>query len=82
MDLKHRLEALKSAAEARIPAEAKAIMHRATDDLRRSGITGHVMKVGHKAPAFELVNQHGELVNSQALLDKGPLVVSFYRGIW
>jgi hypothetical protein len=82
MNLKQRLEALRKAIETRIPAEAQAIMHRATDDLRRSGIVNRVVKVGQKAPTFELFNQRGEQVRSEALLAKGPLVVSFYRGVW
>jgi peroxiredoxin len=57
-------------------------MHRATEDLRRSGIFNRVVKVGQKAPNFELLNQRGEQVRSEALVAKGPLVVSFYRGVW
>ena len=82
MNLKQRLEALRKASETRIPAEAQAIMHRATEDLRRSGILNRVVKVGQKAPTFELLNQRAERVSSEALLAKGPLVVSFYRGLW
>jgi peroxiredoxin len=33
-------------------------------------------------PAFELRNQDETLVDSQQLLAKGPLVITFYRGIW
>ena len=82
MNLKQRLEGLRKASETRIPAEAQAIMHRATEELRRSGIVNRVLKVGQKAPNFELLNQRGEQVRSEALLAKGPLVVSFYRGVW
>lgn len=82
MSLKPRLEALRKASETRIPAEAQTIMHRATEDLRRSGIVNRVVKVGQKTPNFELLNQRGEQVRSEALLAKGPLVVSFYRGVW
>jgi hypothetical protein len=82
MNLKQRLEALRKATETRIPAEARAIMHRATEDLRRSGILNRVVKVGQKAPNFELLNQSEEQVRSEALVAKGPLVVSFYRGVW
>lgn len=82
MNLKQRLEALRKANETRIPAEAREIMHRATEDLRRSGILDRVVKVGQKAPTFELLNQLGERVSSEGLLAYGPLVVSFYRGIW
>jgi peroxiredoxin len=56
-------------------------MHRATEDLRRSGIVNRVARVGQKASAFDLVNQR-DRVNSERLLAEGPLVVSFYRGVW
>jgi hypothetical protein len=82
MNLKQRLEALRKASETRIPGEAQAIMHRATEDLRQSGILNRVIKVGQKAPGFELKNQRGEQVSSNVLLAKGPLIVSFYRGVW
>jgi len=82
MSLKQRLEALRKASETRIPAEAQAIMHRATEDLRRSGILNRIVKVGQKAPSFELLNQRGEQIRSEALLAKGPMVASFYRGVW
>lgn len=82
MNLKQRLETLRKASETRIPEEARAIMHRATEDLRRSGIANRVVKVGEKAPTFELSNPRGEQVRSEALLAKGSLVVSFYRGVW
>ena len=81
MNLKQRLEAIKQAAETRIPTEARPIMHRATDDVRRSGIVHRVVRVGQKAPTFDLVNQR-DRVNSERLLAEGPLVVSFYRGVW
>jgi peroxiredoxin len=34
------------------------------------------------APAFALTDQRGNLVSSNDLLDRGPLVVQFYRGTW
>jgi hypothetical protein len=82
MNLSQRLDAIRKASDTRIPAAAAAIMHRATDDLRRSGILDRVVKVGQKAPSFELLNQRGDPVSSGALLAKGSLVVTFYRGVW
>jgi hypothetical protein len=62
--------------------EALAIMHRATDDLRHSDIMERVLTIGDHAPEFALPNAHGQIVSSAKLLKKGPLVVSFYRGVW
>ncbi len=40
------------------------------------------IKVGQKAPQFELPNAQGKLISLDSLLHKGPLVVTFYRGDW
>jgi len=82
MTLAQRLETIKKAAETRIPAEARAVMHRATEDLRKSGLVDRAVKVGQRAPTFELVNQRGERVGLTGLLARGPVVISFYRGVW
>ena len=82
MGLQDKLDEMREGARDRIPADALAIMHRAIDELRRSGIMDRVAKVGDRAPAFELENVEGVTVDSRALLERGPLVVTFYRGVW
>ena len=82
MSLEEQLDAIRTGAAERIPPEALAIMHRATDDLRSSGILDRVPGPGDKAPDFELENWDGERVESRLLRTKGPLVVTFYRGVW
>jgi peroxiredoxin len=42
----------------------------------------HAIKVGEKAPNFELPNQEGQTIPLDNLLSKGPVVVTFYRGDW
>lgn len=80
--LRERLSNYKSQFEKSCPAETIAIMHRATDDLRNSDIMNRVMKVGDTAPMIVLPNAEGKEVSSTELLKKGPLVISFFRGIW
>jgi len=82
MSLADKLAATRAASATRIPPDKAAVMHRATEDLRRSGIMYHVVKVGGTAPAFSLANYDGGRVSSADLLAKGPLVVSFFRGSW
>jgi hypothetical protein len=82
MSLQERLHALKAEFESKAPPEKLAIMHRATEDLRRSGIVERVLKAGDAAPEFTLPNFRGEKISSADLLRRGPLVVSFYRGVW
>ncbi|EPR71831.1 peroxiredoxin-like family protein [Cyclobacterium qasimii] len=42
----------------------------------------NAIKIGEKAPSFQLPNPHGETISLSALLDNGPIVVTFYRGSW
>ena len=64
------------------PHEAIEKMHRATAELKASGIEEQTLKVGDRAPSFTLFNQDHVQVSSGDLLRQGPLVVSFFRGHW
>lgn len=82
MSLEQKLAATRAASAGRIPPERQAIMHRATEDLRNSGILDRIVKVGQRMPAFELDNHDGRRVSSDDLLAGGPLVLSWFRGSW
>ena len=82
MALQDKLDGMKKKFEAGAPPEALTVMHRATDDLLNSGIMEKILKAGEKAPEFTLPDQQGHMVSSSDLLSKGPLVLSFYRGVW
>ena len=64
------------------PREAIETMHRATAELKASGIEARALKSGDRAPSFTLFNQDHAQVSSDDLLRQGPLVVSFFRGHW
>ena len=57
-------------------------MGNATQALRDSGILDGIPMVGSNLPAFELPDTEGQLVRSEDLLAKGPLVLTIYRGVW
>ncbi len=82
MALQERLDAMREASKARIPAEARAVMQRSIDELRASGITERIARVGQKAPDFTLPNASGQSVRLADLVARGPVVLSFYRGRW
>ena len=82
MSLKETLDATRTAAVARRGAEIRAIMDRATTDLRASGILKKIAAVGQAAPSFSAANYDGRTISSKELLAKGPLVLSFFRGAW
>ena len=82
MTLDKKLGTIREAASKRHPPERQSVMHRATADLRASGILDQVIKVGDKLPGFSLQNAYGHEVSSSDLLARGPLVLTVYRGSW
>ena len=50
MSLEERLAATRAASASRIPPERQAIMHRATEDLRNSGILDRIVPVAAIRP--------------------------------
>ena len=87
MSLQDRLDAFKSDLEnGRLPFKPTTQqlegMHRATAELIATGQAQRALKAGDKAPDFVLNDPDGKPVASRDLLAKGPLVVSFYRGVW
>lgn len=87
MSLQAKLDAFKADFEAgkppySVPASVIETMHRATAELIASGAAQHALKAGEHIPAFSLSDPEGNLVSSMDLLARGPLVISFYRGVW
>jgi hypothetical protein len=82
MSLEEKLAAIREMAKTRQPPEVRAVMQKAIEDLRASGIMDRVAKVGAPAPDFTLPNQAGQPVSLAALRARGPVVLSFYRGRW
>ncbi len=71
-------------AQGQAPAQPspKAIMDQATADLVKSGLADRAIHQGQKAPDFTLPDAHGRPVTLSALLKKGKVVLTFYRGGW
>lgn len=82
MPFQDTLDAMRASFESKLPPDIVNTMHRATDELAQSGIMDSVLKKGDRAPQFSLPDHNGDRVNSSDLLNQGPLVVSFYRGVW
>ena len=87
MTLQAKLDAFKADFEAgkppyNVPHSVIETMHRATAELVASGAAARALKAGDRAPAFTLRDPDGQATSSADLLARGPLVVSFYRGVW
>lgn len=87
MTLQAKLDAFKADFKAgkppyNAPPEIHPVMERATAELFASGQADRAIHTGDRAPAFELRDQNDNPVSSAALLAQGPLIVTFYRGVW
>ncbi len=87
MALQHRLDAFKadfiSGRWLRQPTkEVLDTMSRATAELIATGQAQRAKRAGDVAPEFTLNDPDGKPVSSRELLARGPLVISFYRGVW
>jgi peroxiredoxin len=70
-----------SAMMAQRPTAYRALLDDVTEVLRQAALSS-VLKAGDPMPDFVLPDANGELVCSDDLLRKGPLVVVFFRGEW
>jgi peroxiredoxin len=87
MPLQDRLDAFKADFKAgklgfKPPREVLDTLDRGTAELVASGQALSAKKAGDKAPEFTLKDADGQPVSSRELLANGPLVVTFYRGVW
>ena len=82
MKLQEKLSAMKQETIATKPPEVVAALLQGIEELVQSGLAKRAIKIGETLPEFTLPDQKGNLVSSKALLENGPLVISFYRGVW
>ncbi|MGC9539610.1 peroxiredoxin-like family protein [Streptomyces sp. UG1] len=82
MTLNAELRAFYESRQQQIPAEIRAVMRRAGQELADSGQADRALTVGDPAPLFTLPSATGQTVALDALLADGPVVLTFYRGAW
>ncbi len=80
--LRQELQERKALAAQYVPADVQEVNRRTVEQLRASGIAGHILPVGAEMPGFELPDQDGNPVSSEELLRRGRLVICFFRGRW
>jgi peroxiredoxin len=76
------LQRLRDVRDSAVDTDVVAKMEQATEELVAASPLATMPAVGDTAPKFELVNQTGAMVSSDALLATVPAVVVFYRGVW
>jgi peroxiredoxin len=77
-----RLAALREKYGSMLKPQVAAVVEDHVQSLRSSGAVDRALKAGDPAPSFTLTDGHDDVVKSAALLETGPLVISFFRGTW
>lgn len=80
-DLRSQIHEVERALPPLLPEQAEQLQ-RAAQELATSGISDRVLQAGQPAPDFTLRNAVGVPVTLSGALQGGPVVVTFYRGIW
>lgn len=80
--LKEQLEARSAESAKTLAPEIRAEFAKGIEAVAATDILNRAVKVGDKAPDFTLNNANGEPVVLSALLEKGPVVLTWYRGGW
>ena len=80
--LKEKLEAHKKVFLTKVNDEILSIVGAAGAALAATVPDRKTPAAGDKLPAFSLVGASGSTVTSDQLLSSGPLVMTFFRGMW
>lgn len=65
-----------------LPAEMSALIEQGAGEISALDIVENALKPGSAVPDFALDNQHGVGKALAGYLGEGPLVLTFYRGVW
>ncbi|MFT6961100.1 MAG: peroxiredoxin [Flammeovirgaceae bacterium] len=82
MNLLEELKAKKEASAKKIPVEKRAIMANSINQLVENGLAKGALNVGDQMMDFTLPNALGKNVSFAERVQKGKVVISFYRGGW
>ena len=65
-----------------LPQEVGALIEQGAGEISALDIVENALKKGDEAPAFDLKKYGGGTGTLAGYLEEGPLVVTFYRGVW
>jgi peroxiredoxin len=82
MSLKTQLEACRCEYKANAEPHVVAAVRRSIQALAEMGFVAKAVKAGETAPLFKLRCGRGGFINLSDLLERGPVVISFFRGAW
>lgn len=65
-----------------LPADLNRLIEEGAGEISALQIAENALKIGDKAPDFSLKNYNGEMRSLKNYLKDGPVVLTFYRGLW
>jgi peroxiredoxin len=77
-----QLQGLRQQLGQMLPADKLAVFDGDATRLAKEHAAALPLKVGVKAPGFALPNAKGKPLDLQDMLQQGPVVLTFYRGVW
>ena len=82
MTLQEQLDGFKAQFKTMAPEGAFEAFTRSTQELIDSGQAERALKAGDAVPDFTLTDADRNEVSLKGLLAAGPVVLTFYRGVW
>jgi len=79
---KTEVEVLKTQLVDMIPADKFEIFNNDAKQLAESYSSPLKLTVGNQAPNFSLPNATGKTIDLKVELQNGPVILTFYRGVW
>lgn len=80
--LQEQLNEHRETSTAKRPAQINERMAGGAQELADLGIAEQALRVGGDAPGFTLPEVRGDSVVLSRVLESGPAVLVFYRGVW
>ena len=82
MSLKAQLDACRSEYKANPEPQVVDAVWRSIQRLAETGLVARAIKAGETAPLFRLRCRRGGFISLSDLLERGPVVISFFWGDW
>jgi peroxiredoxin len=80
--VRKELDEFREKASKKAPSNRLRAYEQGIEEVRKSGATDSALKVGDRAPDFELPNATGKKIKLSEFTARGPVVITWYRGDW
>ena len=81
-NLEHQISELNENLAKQLPSEVLEVFGKSIQDLKAKKLEDGSIKVGDRFPDFSLPNTNKKIVVLKELLQKGKVIIAFFRGNW